>query len=148
MGRRGRLVATVAAGVLAGLAGPAAAATPDTGPAGERAVHAAPYAGDLDAVSHATGPHAVSYAAHPRAGGAADAPDATVTPSASATSSTSPMSGADDADDADDAEADAPASDGTIADTGAGVLPWIAAAAAGALGVGAVVFAMIRRRSE
>lgn len=35
-----------------------------------------------------------------------------------------------------------------MADAGAGVLPWIAAGAAALLGVGAVVFATIRRRSE
>ncbi|MEV8316052.1 hypothetical protein AB0Q95_17945 [Streptomyces sp. NPDC059900] len=136
MGRRGSLVATAAAGVLIGLSGPAATASAATGPADGRAVHAVSYAGDL---------HAVSHAAHPRAGSAADGPGVTVAPTESATSSTSPTSRTDGAGGAD---ADDSAPGGTIADTGAGVLPWIAAGAAGALGVGAVVFAMIRRRSE
>jgi hypothetical protein len=35
-----------------------------------------------------------------------------------------------------------------MAATGAGFLPWLAAAAAAALGVGAIVFAMSRRRAE
>ncbi|QEU92720.1 hypothetical protein CP970_19025 [Streptomyces kanamyceticus] len=35
-----------------------------------------------------------------------------------------------------------------MAEAGAGVLPWIAAAAAALLGVGAVVFALVRRRAE
>ncbi|MEU6765434.1 hypothetical protein ABZ916_23245 [Streptomyces sp. NPDC046853] len=134
----------MAAGVLIGLTGPATTASaaagpvtgPIAGPADDRAVHAVSYGGDLDAVSRA---------AHPRAGGA---PDATVAPTASATSSTSPMSRTEGAEDGDDGAADDSAPGGTIADTGAGVLPWIAAGAAGALGVGAVVFAMIRRRSE
>jgi hypothetical protein len=34
------------------------------------------------------------------------------------------------------------------AGAGAGILPWIAAGAAALLGVGAVVFATVRRRSE
>ncbi|MFH8490358.1 hypothetical protein [Streptomyces longisporoflavus] len=145
MRRRGRLVATVAAGVLAGLTGPAAAAIPAAHPGSGGTAHAMRYAGEVRGAPYAGDSQAVSRAAHPRAGGGADLPDATVTPTAptapatSATSSTSPSSDADD---------DEPARDGTIADTGAGVLPWIAAAAAGALGVGAVVFAMIRRRSE
>ncbi|WP_326774680.1 hypothetical protein [Streptomyces sp. NBC_01445] len=37
---------------------------------------------------------------------------------------------------------------GSMAATGAGFLPWLAAAAAAALGVGAIVFAMSRRRAE
>lgn len=37
---------------------------------------------------------------------------------------------------------------GSMAATGAGFLPWVAAAAAAALGVGAIVFAMSRRRAE
>lgn len=41
-----------------------------------------------------------------------------------------------------------PAPDGTMAETGAGVLPWIALAGAAALGVGAVAFAMVRRRAD
>ncbi|MGW2225109.1 hypothetical protein [Streptomyces formicae] len=35
-----------------------------------------------------------------------------------------------------------------MAEAGAGILPWIAAAAAALLGVGAVVFALVRRRAE
>ncbi|MFH9069791.1 hypothetical protein [Streptomyces alboflavus] len=35
-----------------------------------------------------------------------------------------------------------------MADTGAGVIPWIVAAAAGALGIGAVAFATTRRRPD
>ncbi|MFE0176093.1 hypothetical protein ACFWZ2_27600 [Streptomyces sp. NPDC059002] len=38
--------------------------------------------------------------------------------------------------------------EGRMAEAGAGVLPWIAAAAAALLGVGAVVFALVRRRAE
>ncbi|WP_138961122.1 hypothetical protein [Streptomyces sp. YIM 121038] len=41
-----------------------------------------------------------------------------------------------------------PRPDGRMAETGAGVLPWAAAAGAAALGVGAVAFATTRRRSE
>ncbi|MEI5098558.1 hypothetical protein RB200_07605 [Streptomyces sp. PmtG] len=37
---------------------------------------------------------------------------------------------------------------GRMADTGAGVLPWLAAGGAGALGVGAVAFATARRRVD
>ncbi|EPH39738.1 hypothetical protein STRAU_7203 [Streptomyces aurantiacus JA 4570] len=35
-----------------------------------------------------------------------------------------------------------------MADTGAGIVPWIVAGAAGALGVGAVAFATTRRRQD
>lgn len=113
MGRRGILVATVAAGVLAGLAGPATAASAATGFDDGRAAHAVTYAVDF------------------RGGGVSEGPGA----SSSATATTSDAKGTDHPDD-------------SLAETGAGVLPWIAAAGAGALGVGAVVFAMIRRRSE
>ncbi|GAA3126364.1 hypothetical protein GCM10010449_54670 [Streptomyces rectiviolaceus] len=107
----------MAAGVLAGLAGPATAASAATGFDGGGALH---------------GVHVVTYAVDFSAGrpGGED-PSSTST----STSTASP-----------DGENRDP--EGTIADAGAGVLPWIAAAAAGALGVGAVVFAMIRRRSE
>ncbi|WP_189177187.1 hypothetical protein [Streptomyces lasiicapitis] len=37
---------------------------------------------------------------------------------------------------------------GRMADTGAGIVPWIVAGAAGALGVGAVAFATTRRRQD
>ncbi|MEU5956785.1 hypothetical protein [Streptomyces sp. NPDC047525] len=126
MGRRGSLVATVAAGVLAGLAGPATAASAATGFEDGRAAHTVTYAVDFGAEGTAEGPGAL-------VGGLST----TASPSAtSSTSSTSSTPGTDE---------EGP---GTIADTGAGVLPWITAVAAGALGVGAVVFAMIRRRSE
>lgn len=119
MGRRGRLVATVAAGVLAaGLAGPATAASAATGFDDGRATHAVTYAVDL------------------HEGGVPEGPGA----SPSTTATTSDAHGKDPAPD--------DSRDGSLADTGAGVLPWIAAAGAGALGVGAVVFATIRRRSE
>lgn len=132
MGRRGRLVATVAAGVLAGLAGPATAASAATGFDDGRATHAVTYA-----------THAVTYVDFQEGGvpeGPGASPSTTATTTATKTATTSDTNGKDPAPD------DSP--DDSLADTGAGVLPWIAAAGAGALGVGAVVFATIRRRSE
>ncbi|MEV0527200.1 hypothetical protein AB0I66_27590 [Streptomyces sp. NPDC050439] len=123
MGRRGRLAAAVAAGVLAGLAGPAAAAHTATGFDEARSVYAV-------SVPAATASPSTTSSTAPSG----------VTP----TSTTSP--------DPEEHGPEAPdareAPDGKMADTGANVLPWIAAAAAGALGVGAVAFAMIRRRSD
>ncbi|MEV6757441.1 hypothetical protein [Streptomyces sp. NPDC051214] len=113
MGRRGRLAAAVAAGVLAGLAGPAAAAHTATGFDEGRPAYAV-------SVSAPTASPSTTSSTAPSG----------VTP----TSTTSPDT------------REVP--DGKMADTGANVLPWIAAAAAGALGVGAVAFAMIRRRSD
>lgn len=118
MGRRGRLVATVAAGVLAGLAGPATAASAATGFDDGRATHAVTYAVDV------------------HEGGVSEGPGASPSTSETTSATTSDTNGKD------------PAPDDSLAETGAGVLPWIAAAGAGALGVGAVVFATIRRRSE
>lgn len=137
MGRRGRLVATVAAGVLAGLAGPATAASAATGFDDGRATHAVTYAVDVHEGPYAEdfreGPYAVDF----REGGVSEGSGASPSTAASMSATTSDTNGKD---------PDAP--DDSLAETGAGVLPWIAAAGAGALGVGAVVFATIRRRSE
>lgn len=131
MGRRGRLVATVAAGVLAGLAGPATAASAATGFDDGRATHAVTYAVDVH-----EGPYAVDF----REGGVSERPGASPSTAATTSATTS--------DTTSDTNGKDPAPDDSLAETGAGVLPWIAAAGAGALGVGAVVFATIRRRSE
>ncbi|MEV8018960.1 hypothetical protein AB0O76_21990 [Streptomyces sp. NPDC086554] len=118
MGRSGRAAAAVAAAVLIGFAGPAGTAT---------AVHAVPTPPIVTTI-HADGP------------GATTAPAAATTSpsSASGTPGTTSAPGV----------AESPAPDGTMADTGAGVLPWIALAGAAALGVGAVAFAMVRRRAD
>ncbi|MGW6020940.1 hypothetical protein [Streptomyces sp. NPDC055099] len=120
MGRRGRLAAAVAAGVLAGLAGPAAAADTATGFDEGRPAYAvsAPAASASPSTTSSTAPSGVTPTSTTAPGSEENGPDAREVP------------------------------DGKMADTGATVLPWIAAVAAGALGVGAVVFAMIRRRSE
>jgi len=65
-------------------------------------------------------------------------PSGTATPSASPSATGSVTSGG----------SGASGTSGSMASTGAGFLPWLAAAAAAALGVGAIVFAMSRRRAE
>lgn len=132
MGRRGRLAAAVAAGVLAGLAGPVGAATASTG---------------FDGGHH--GRHEVAYAVDFRAGSAVEGPGTSVRgPGVTGMTGVTGVTTSPTAEDPAPAPAPDPDPDGTMADTGAGILPWITAAAAGALGVGAVVFALVRRRSD